>query len=226
MFASRSSQIELYAGDAKADDALKVAWVVDSNDVQQSGAQSFKCDFADYQFKHAGSYFNLETRFAAAESDISSHNAAHAGDIATLQGQVAQEVIDRQSADTTLTNSIASEVAARTTRCDGIAADLAAQVAAQQADKAASDALIQAETQARNLAIQAETQARQADVATLTANFNNLLSNSDPAAIDSISELLSAYQQGDNTLLAAQQSLTTRIAALEAAVSALVDQSF
>lgn len=45
--------------------------------------------------------------------------------------------------------------------------------------------------------------------------------NTDPASIDSIRELLSAFQSSDNSLLAQMATLTARVASLEAVVASL-----
>lgn len=221
---TRSSAIDLYASDNKADNSLKYRMAVDAADVIQSGVQDMKFDMKSFQFKQdgEGSYWNLGSRFASLESDVSANQAAHNGDISNLSTQLAAEIVDRTSGDTTLQNGLTAETNARTTQCNAIAADLQTQIAAQVADRDASNAAIAQEVTDRNSAVQAEAAARTAAIATVNASINSILSNTDPAAIDSLTEVVNAYTSGDTTLANQAAGMLTRIAALEDVVNDLL----
>ena len=227
MAASRSSEINLYAAENKADNSLKFRMAVSGTDVEQVGVQDYKMDFKAFKLKgeNDGSYWDLETRFSAAETDISTNQNANSGDIQTLQANLAAEINDRISGDTTIQNGLTAETNARVAAVNSVAADLATQVAVQVADRNASNALIAQEAVDRSNAVQTEAATRQGQIDVLTNNFNNLLSNTSPEAVDSISELIAAYQSGDNTLANQAADMLLRIGNLETMVNALLAQN-
>ena len=223
MASARSSEILLYASEDKSDDAKKFRCDVKNAECTLTCAQDFKVDCASYQFKVGSGYFDMVSRFAAIEGDQASANNAAA--ITALQADLATEVANRTSGDVTNANATTAEVTRATTAEGAVQSNLDAQTAIQEADDVAVRALIAAEVSDRTAAVAAEAAARAAAIATLTANFNNILSNTDAAALDSLTEIITAYTAGDTTLANAAAAMLVRIGALEDAVNELVNGS-
>lgn len=204
MAANRSSTINLYAASDKADDDLRVEFETTSADFKMSGNQDAVFDFNQYSFAkmESGSKveYDLETRFASLENDAVPGNNAAA--IAALQVDLATEQNARQSGDTSNGNAISAETNARVAAVQVIQDALDVQEAKQEADKVASNAATAQEVTDRQAAIQTEQAARAADVAALQSQITSILSNADPALIDSIAELLSHVNSEDASLLA------------------------
>ena len=227
MASARSSEILLYASEDKTVDAKKFRCDVKNAECTMTCAQDFKVDCATYQFKvgsgAARTYFDMVSRFDAIEGDQAS--ATNATAITALQADLATEVANRTSGDVTNANATTAEVTRATTAEGAVQTNLNTQTAIQEADDVAVRALIAAEVSDRATAVAADAAARAASVATLTANFNNILSNTDAAALDSLTEIITAYTAGDTTLANAAAAMLVRIGALEDAVNELVNGS-
>ena len=89
------------------------------------------------------------------------------------------------------------------------------QEAKQESDRAASDAAIAAESASRSAAVSAEQARAEAAEAALGVRIDNVISNADPASLDSLSELLTAYQAADSSLGDSIAAALVRIQALE-----------
>lgn len=188
----------------------------------------------------AAEVVNRGVAIASANSAISAEqvraqNAENAN--ATLIGQnEASQVAKNASQDATHTAYVTSSTAslnseiARAQAAEGVnaAANSANGVAiANEATRAqlveAANAQAILDEKARALvaesalgnATSAETARAMAKEASIDAVIANLLSNTDPAAIDSISELIASYQNGDN-------SLNVRLTTLEQIVAQLL----
>jgi hypothetical protein len=117
--------------------------------------------------------------------------AAVAQDIADA---VAAEATIREAADNTLDAAISAEVARAT--------------AAEQAN---ADAIAAETTRATGVEAQLRTDFEAADT-NLQTQINNIISNVDPVALDSLTEIVNAFQSADDTLTAGINANATAIA--------------
>ena len=219
--ASRSSDLFLYSATDKSVDANKFSVEVDDTNIDMSGPQAMRFDGASYGFKSGATYFDLDSRFSALESSTAA--ADNAADIAQLQTDLAAESNSRQAGDLARKNATDAEVAARVAGDQALQTALDTQEAKQESDRAASDAAIAQEVQDRTAAVASEAAARAAAIQGVQNQISSILSNNDPAAIDSLTELVAAYQAGDQTVAAQVSGALTRIAAIEAVLNQLVD---
>ena len=157
------------------------------------------------------------------EGDGSS--ATNAAAISQLQTDLAAEQVARQSADTSNSNAITAEVSARTTAVAAVQSALDSQISDQQTDHAAALAAVQQEVSDRTAAVSAEAAARASDVASLQGQITNILGGALASDLDSLSEIISAYQQGDTTLANQAGDMLGRISQLEQIVSELTNHS-
>ena len=224
---SRSSQLNLYAQEDVSDNLKKFQVEVSNADIQfaASSTQDIKFDFKRMKMKGdgEGAYWDVVTRFADAESDIAANLASASAAITALQLADATEQNARISGDTSLQNAVDAEVAARVAGDNAIAANLTAQIPQQHAHKAAATAARAQEVSDRQAAVAAEAALRVSDVAALTATYNALLSNTDPAAIDSLTECIAAYTAGDTALATQAAGILTRLGAVETLLNSLVN---
>ena len=219
--ANRVSNLNLYSNEDKLDDTKRFSVEVTSSDVQFEGSQAGKFDFESYQFKEGATYFNLASRFSALETDSTGSDNAAA--ITQLQADLASETVARTAADTTLTNSVSAEVSARASGDQALQQALDTQEAKQESDRAASDAAIAQEAVDRAASVSAEEARAMAAESALSTRIDNVISNADPASLDSLSELLTAYQAADSSLGDSIADAISRIQALEDKISELTD---
>jgi hypothetical protein len=152
------------------------------------------------------------------QSNIDAEASTRAAADTTLQGNIDTEVADRTAADSTLQSNIDAEASARA------AADVVLQgnIDTEAADRAAADTTLQSN-------IDAEASARSSADTALQNQINDILSNTDPAALDSLSEIVSAFQAADGNLQDAitaalgthTSELAVEVAAREAADTVL-----
>lgn len=121
---------------------------------------------------------------------------------ARAQTAVAQDIADavaaeatlREAADTTLTTNLNNEIA-RATAAEGVlTTDLAAEVTRATTEESS----IRSDFAAADTALQNQ--------------INNIISNVDPVALDSLTEIVNAFQTADNTLTAGINANATAIA--------------
>ena len=222
----RSSKLHLYSIEDTLDDNYKVS--ISNTQAKVSwggaaaGAQKIQMDFEEYEFRKADdSYFSLEGRFNDLETDTT--GADNATDIGQLQADLAAETVSRTSADASNSAATSAEVVARTSAVSAVQAD----VDQNEADADSAIAVVQvnvdAEAAARVTAVADEAAARVAAVAAIQAQITNILSNADPASLDSLSEIVAAFEGADSTLTGALSALTTRMAAAEAVLNEAFD---
>ena len=126
------------------------------------------------------------------ESDLSDETAARiAGDNANSV-EVSTEAATRAAADTQLTNDLAVEVARATSAEGVIATDLAQEII----DRQNADSGLQTQ-------------------------INFIKENTDPAALDSLTEIVAAFQAADGSITGVVNSNTSRISSLESGVIAI-----
>lgn len=141
-----------------------------------------------------------EQRALTAEGVIASDLAAEVARATAAEGvltsDLAAEVTRAQGAEA----AIASDLAAEITRATGVEAGIAADLAQELLDRAAADTSLQNQ-------------------------INFITNNTDPAAIDSLTEIVSAFQTADGNLNQAITNLSSQLSADIAAVQADVDQN-
>ena len=176
----------------------------------------------------------VEGRVSEAESDIIAiENAATAltGRVSTLESGLAAEITARTAA---VSAEQTRAEAAESALADDIASETSAREAAISAEVTAREAAVSAEATARAAAISAETTAREAAISAVNTRVDNVLSNIDPVALDSLTEVVSAFQSADSSLTDAITNLTagsaaavaaeeTRALAAEAALQTAID---
>ena len=223
----RSSYINLYSHEDKADDAYK--FMIENKQakvfMEAKAPLEFPAPSGVYQFVKADdSVINLETRFASLENDGSV--AANAADITQLQQDLAAEGIARQSADTSNSNSIVAETNARVIAVNGVAADhdLVTESNRAQAAEGVNAQAILDEQNARITAVGDERNRAEAAELALGVRIDNLISNLDPAAQDSLAELVQAYTAADSSLGNSITQALARITTLENQMAALTSQ--
>ena len=226
--AQRSDTLYLYAAEDVLDNNYQFS-------VKNTQAKMEFTSAVQMEFDSGGSYlykksddttFDLETRFGAAESDISTNNTAHSTSITALQSDLAAEANSRAAADTTNSNATSAEVAARVVNCDTNEAKTDQEVLDRaSADTAISTALT-TEVSDRTTAVAAEAAIARAAETALSNQISSILSNSDPAAIDSLSEVVAAYTSGDTTLATQASDMLTRLQVIENILAEAFDLTF
>jgi len=223
---SKSAYIQLYDDESKHDDykflIKNVQAKLSFEDAKEDRDMEFKA--GAYKFKYGanlGSVFDLATRFGDIETDVSALEA----DPATTNNAaaIAAEIVARTAADTAISNLLTAEV----NRATGAEGTLTTAVAAEATRAAAAEAVnaaaVVSEATARTSADTAEAAARAAADAALQSQITNILSNTDPAALDSLSELLSHINSADATLIASIATLQAQVTALQAKVDELTN---
>jgi hypothetical protein len=149
---------------------------------------------------------------------------ALASRLSAIAGEFSDEIAARQAADADLQQQLDTEVSTRTSQVASLTSDLAAEVAARGVSETEIRGLISDEVAAReaaiitsNAALAAEAVLARQNESALGVRIDNVLANVDPAAIDSLSELLAAMNSGD-------QSLTDMIGALSSDTLAAIQQ--
>ena len=228
MASSRTSELFLYAGEDKSQDDKKVSIDVSNADMKFEGPQEFKVDFGAYKFKKqvgaSREYYDLESRFVSLESDTSA--ATNASAITQLQADLAAEAVSRQSGDTSNSNAISAEISARTAAVQAVQDALDVQEAKQETDKAAHEAAIAQEVSDRQAAVASEAASRASDVAGLQGQITSILGGALAEDLNSLSEVISAYQAGDTTLANQAAGILSRLSVIEGILSELTDHSF
>ena len=165
---------------------------------------------------------NINTNTTAINTEVSARVAACSTlttNTSSNASGLASEITRALAAESTLTSSVATHTTNISTLTAGlstaninIASEITNREAAITTEIAARDAAILVETTARAAAVSAEATTRAAAVSALQTSVNNLLSNSDPAVIDSFTEALQAWTTSGNTLQTNINTLTTATA--------------
>mgnify|MGYP001089022964 CR=1 FL=1 len=121
----------------------------------------------------------------------------------------------RIAADNTLTTNLATEVAAR------IAGDagLQGQITAEVTRATAAEGVLTTNVTANATAITAESTRAQGEETRLEGLINNIIANTDSAALDSLTEIVAAFQSADGTITGLVQSNQTAIATNATAIA-------
>jgi len=110
-------------------------------------------------------------------------------DIKSLNDAIVAEESARASADSTLQGNIESEASARSS-ADSV---LQGNIESEESARVAADGVLQGN-------IDSEESARIAGDASLQSQINDIVSNVDPLALDSLSEIVTAFQEADSDL--------------------------
>ena len=222
--ASKSSYIQLYDDESKHDD---YKFQIENKQAKLllkdfKGDRNMEFEAAAYKFKYgSGQEFDLKARFDSVEAEVDALQADTG--VATNAAAIAAEIVDRTAADTALQNQITAEVSARASAVQAVQDALDVQEAKQVADDSAQTAALASEASARAAAVTAEENRAVAAEASLQSQITNILSNSDPAALDSLAEIVSHISAEDATLAASIASLQSQVTALQAKVDELTN---
>jgi hypothetical protein len=134
-----------------------------------------------------------------------------------LTNDLAAEVKRATDAEYKLTQDFLSYQQSNASQHEQLSADLSAHVSTYETRVMAVEESVSALEAKHNTEMKTESDARVADVANLQQQIANILSNTDPTAIDSLSEIVSTFQ--DNGA-----SYTQRLDAIEAILNNLVSQ--
>ena len=167
--------------------------------------------------------FDLKQRFETVEAEVDALQADTG--VATNAAAIAAEIVDRTAADTALQNQITAEVSARATAVQAVQDALDVQEAKQAQDDTNQSTALAAEASARAAAVSAEETRALAAEASLQSQITNILSNTDPAALDSLAEILSHISTEDATLAASIASLQSSFDDLKDRVDELTNSS-
>ena len=146
----------------------------------------------------------------SATSALGVETAARIAADSDLQTAIDAEATRAQGAEAQLTTDLASEVTARQ---GAISTEQTARAAAISAETSARESAISSETTAREAAILAEQTARQTAISSVNTRVDNVLSNIDPVALDSLTEVVAAFQDADGSLSGTIANLTSSSAA-------------
>ena len=206
---SKSSYLQLFDNESKDD---SYSFLISNVQLKLSFEDSY--DSRPMEFNSKGGYkyyksngvdsFDLETRFQEAENDISL-NAAN-----PLPGQnqtaIADLTVAYQAKDAQIEASVTAEVVRASTAEQALQTGIDNMDAAYKAADTALEASVTQEVSDRAAAVSAEQSRAEAAEAQLQQQISSVLSNVDPALIDSISELLAHVNAADQNLI---QSIAT-----------------
>jgi len=152
----------------------------------------------------------------ALQGNIDAEASVRAAAVLSLQGDIDTEESARAAQDVVLQGNIDAEASARASADSVLAGDLDTEESARAAQDVVLQGNIDVEASARAAAdadlsgdLDAEESARIAGDANLQNQINNLISNVDPQSLDSLSEIVSAFQNADGYLLGVVQNLST-----------------
>ena len=180
-----------------------------------------KAGYKYYESDGTTSY-ELGSRFTAIESDVAT-NAAN-----PVPAQNTQAIADMQVAYQAKDAQIEAAASAEVTRASQAEAALQTAIDAVDADYKAADVVltnaVTAEASARAAAVSAEESRALAAEQGLQQQISSILSNVDPALIDSISELLAHVNAADQNLIQSIAQLQSDHDDLKARFDELVNQ--
>ena len=231
MAAAKSSYLQIFDNESKDD---SYSFLVSNLQAKVSFEDSLTAGAGrPMEFKSKGGYkyykvdgtssFDLETRMSTIESDIAT-NAANPVPAQNTQA-IADLTVAYQAKDSQIEASVSAEISRAST------AEAALQSAIDQLDsdyKAADVTLttaISTEASARAAAVSAEETRALAAEAGLQQQISSILSNVDPALIDSISELLAHVNAADQSLIQSLATLQSEHDDLKARFDQLVNSS-
>ena len=217
----KSSYLNLYDDETKQVRFFRVECKL--NKVKFDSAEDYHVDLAtDKKFYVNGTDFmaSIEQN----QQDITVESAAARAAEQVNAQNIATNAVGYAAGDATLDAKIDAEII----RASQAEANLATAVTTVDADYKAADTTLDAkidqEIADRQTAVAAEVADRQLAVQGVQDQITNILSNSDPASLDSLSEIVAAFQNADSTLTGTLSAVEVRLAAVEAQLAALLDE--
>ena len=207
MAASKSSFLQLFDNESKDDNYSFLVSNVQSKvafeDAYTDGTgrpMEFKAK-GGYKFYEADGVtsYDLSGKLSNIESDVA-NNAANPVPAQNTQA-IADLTVAMQAADSQINAAAAAEVSRASTAEAANAAAISAEESRATAAEAALSADISAESSSRAAAVSAEETRALAAEQSLQQQISSVLSNVDPALIDSISELLAHVNAADQNLI-------------------------
>ena len=228
MAAAKSAFLQLFDNESKDDSysflvSNKQAGVKfeDAFDAGAGRPMQFKSQ-GGYKYYEGAAYYDLGTRFSTIESDVAT-NAAN-----PVPAQNTQAIADLQVAYQAKDSQIEAAAAAEVSRASTAEAALQASIDSMDTAYKAADVTLQSnidsEASARASAVTAEETRALAAEASLQSQISNILSNVDPALIDSISELLAHVNSADASLIAQIATLESEVDDLKARLDQLTSE--
>ena len=189
---------------------------------------------------------NVASQILSNVADIAQESASRLSADVNLQSNIDSEASTRASADSALETKINVEKARITQEIS----DRSSAITAEASSRSSADQLLQenidAEATTRASAITAEASSRTNADATLQTNINTeastrasadsaleakinvekaridfIVSNTDASALDSLTEVVNAFQSADNSLISQVATLQSQLTALQAVVDSL-----
>lgn len=231
MAAAKSSYLQIFDNESK-DDAY--SFLVSNLQAKVSFEDSLTAGAGrPMEFKSKGGYkyykadgtssFDLETRMSTIESDVAT-NAAN-----PVPAQNTQAIADLTVASQAKDSQIEAALSAEVSRASTAEASLQSAIDQLDSDYKAADVTlttaISTEASARAAAVSAEESRALAAEAGLQQQISSILSNVDPALIDSISELLAHVNAADQSLIQSIATLQSEHDDLKARFDQLVNSS-
>ena len=223
----KSSYLQLYDLEASAGDGYRLQIenkqagisVKDSNNVRPMKfyAKSFKFYEGGVT---PGDGYDLEVRL----DDADAAAAAAQADADTNTIAVAAEAVSRIAGDATVSANLNAEIVARAAAVALCQADVDQNEADGDAGRAVNAAAIVSEASARVSGDTAEAAARVAGDAALQLQITNILSNATAGSLDSLAEIVAAFQAADSTLSGTVGAMNTRLLSVEAQLAELTNQ--
>ena len=207
MAAAKSSYLQLFDNESKDESysflVSNLQAKLTFEDAYTAGTgrpMEFKSKAGYKYYKPDGSTkFDLDARFSSVETDVAS-NAAN-----PVPAQNTQAIADLQVAYQAKDAQIEAAASAEVTRASQAEAALQTGINGLDSDYKAADvvltAAVAAEASSRSAAISAEESRALAAEQSLQQQISSILSNVDPALIDSISELLAHVNAADQNLI-------------------------
>ena len=168
----------------------------------------------------------IATIKSTATSEVASINAS----ISNLTTNLASEIVRATASESANSTNISAETTARASadttlqsNLDTVETDLTTALAAETSARTTAVVALALTSSNGDSALQTnidnEETARLAADASLQSQITNILSNTDPSALDSLSEIVQAFQSADGTLTGLINALTTRVTNLETEVA-------
>ena len=228
MAAAKSAFLQLFDNESKDDSysflvSNKQASVKfeDAYDAGAGRPMQFKSQ-GGYKYYEGASYYDLGSRFSTIETDVAT-NAAN-----PVPAQNTQAIADLSVASQAKDSQIEAALNAEVSRASTAEATLQGEIDQVDTDYKSADVTLQSnidsEASTRAAAVSAEQVRAEAAEASLQSQISNILSNVDPALIDSISELLAHVNSADASLIAQIATLESELDDLKARFDQLTSE--
>ena len=193
------TSLETFTGQGTALGTAAVSLAAAINEIHTE-LNSVVSDLATESSRAGGVESGLDSDITALEAalaaEVTARTTADASEVTARQNAVSAEETARISGDATNAAAISAEETARIAGDAALDSDLGVEIAA----RIAGDAGLQSQIDSLSSSLTDEGTGRDSDVSSLQAQINSILSNTDQAAIDSLTEVVTAFQNADNSL--------------------------